>query len=88
MDNQKLFIFFAGMLFFQDTTLEEQYKVDKILFEGKKMIDEQYQPEGYNIGIDCGETAGTTNLPCSCTFDSEIQRRYGRSAWRCSRRYS
>lgn len=24
------------------------------------MLDEQYQPDGYNIGINCGEVAGQT----------------------------
>ena len=28
--------------------------------KGKKIIDEQYQPDGYNIGINCGEFAGQT----------------------------
>ena len=26
--------------------------------KGKKIIDEQYQPDGYNIGINCGEALG------------------------------
>ena len=26
----------------------------------KKMMDEQYQPDGYNIGVNCGEAAGQT----------------------------
>ena len=34
--------------------------IDQLLFEGKKIIDEQYQPDGYNIGINCGEEAGHT----------------------------
>jgi diadenosine tetraphosphate (Ap4A) HIT family hydrolase len=41
-------------------TDQERSAIDQLLFEGKKMIDEKYQPDGYNIGINCGETAGQT----------------------------
>ncbi|MCQ6277065.1 HIT family protein [Bacillus sp. V3B] len=41
-------------------TVQERNAIDQLLFEGKKMIDEQDQPDGYNIGINCGEAAGQT----------------------------
>ena len=28
--------------------------------KGKKLLDGEYQPDGYNIGINCGEAAGQT----------------------------
>ena len=34
--------------------------IDELLFKGKKMLDDMYQPDGYNIGINCGEAAGQT----------------------------
>jgi diadenosine tetraphosphate (Ap4A) HIT family hydrolase len=43
-----------------DLTDQERSAIDQLLFEGKKIIDEQYQPDGYNIGINCGEVAGQT----------------------------
>jgi diadenosine tetraphosphate (Ap4A) HIT family hydrolase len=43
-----------------DLTDQERSAIDQLLFEGKKIIDEQYQPDGYNIGINCGEAAGQT----------------------------
>jgi diadenosine tetraphosphate (Ap4A) HIT family hydrolase len=43
-----------------DLTDQERSAIDQLLFEGKKIIDEQSQPDGYNIGINCGEAAGQT----------------------------
>ena len=43
-----------------DLTDQERSGIDQVLFEGKRMIDEKYQPDGYNIGINCGEAAGQT----------------------------
>lgn len=43
-----------------DLTVQERHAIDSLLFEGEKLLDEQYQPDGYNIGINCGEAAGQT----------------------------
>src|SRR5207253_576547 len=43
-----------------DLTDHERNAIDRLLFTGKKLLDEQYQPDGYNIGINCGEAAGQT----------------------------
>ena len=32
----------------------------KLVDECKEMADKKYAPQGYNIGINCGETAGQT----------------------------
>ncbi|WP_256243224.1 HIT family protein [Bacillus sp. V3B] len=34
--------------------------MDELLFKGEKLLDEHYQPDGYNIGVNCGEVAGQT----------------------------
>jgi diadenosine tetraphosphate (Ap4A) HIT family hydrolase/predicted house-cleaning noncanonical NTP pyrophosphatase (MazG superfamily) len=39
-------------------SLEVQLDILHVLSLMKKSSDEQYRPEGYNIGINCGETAG------------------------------
>lgn len=38
----------------------ERKAIDQLLFAGKKLVDETYHPDGYNIGINCGEAAGQT----------------------------
>jgi len=43
-----------------DLTIEERLAIDKLLFQGKQLLDETYSPDGYNIGINCGEVAGQT----------------------------
>ncbi|OIJ20956.1 diadenosine tetraphosphate hydrolase [Anaerobacillus alkalidiazotrophicus] len=45
---------------FFDTTLEERAAINQLLEDGKALLAEKYQPDGYNIGINCGETAGQT----------------------------
>ena len=45
-------------------------------------MDEQYQPDGYNIGINCGEVAGQTifhvHVHLIPRYDGDMER----SAWR------
>ncbi|OAS85341.1 HIT family protein [Metabacillus litoralis] len=43
-----------------DLTFEERQAIDDLLFKGKKLLDQQYKPDGYNIGINNGEAAGQT----------------------------
>lgn len=45
---------------FFDTTFEEREAFNELLEEGKLLLDEKFSPEGYNVGINCGETAGQT----------------------------
>ena len=41
-----------------DITDEEREELWQLVAEGKKMADEEYQPDGYNIGINVGLWAG------------------------------
>ena len=41
-----------------ETTQEEKIAIFELLEIAKKMIDEKYHPDGYNIGMNLGETAG------------------------------
>ncbi|QNF29960.1 HIT family protein [Metabacillus elymi] len=43
-----------------DLTSEEKQAIDDLLFKGKKLLDQQLKPDGYNIGINNGEAAGQT----------------------------
>ncbi|WP_287429529.1 HIT family protein [Carnobacterium sp.] len=47
-----------------DLTLPEKKAIDELLLACKHFIDTQYQPDGYNIGANCGETAGQTIFHC------------------------
>lgn len=42
------------------TTPEERQAMYDILEKCKSMLDEKMSPDGYNIGINCGESAGQT----------------------------
>lgn len=41
-----------------ETTLDERIAIFNLLDQAKKIIDEKYNPDGYNIGMNLGEKAG------------------------------
>ena len=41
-----------------ETTLDEKIAIFNLLDEAKKVIDEKYNPDGYNIGMNLGAKAG------------------------------
>ena len=41
-----------------ETTSEERKAIFDLMDEAKKMVDEKYHPDGYNIGMNLGEAAG------------------------------
>lgn len=43
-----------------DLTEKEQTAMIRIADKAKKYLDEKYSPNGYNIGLNCGESAGQT----------------------------
>ena len=43
--------------FFQ-TTLEEKNAIFELIDKAKEIIDKKYNPSGYNIGMNCGVSAG------------------------------
>ncbi|NLD50961.1 MAG: HIT family protein [Clostridiaceae bacterium] len=45
---------------FFSTTPEERQAMSQLLDEAKELLDQEYHPDGYNIGINCGEYAGQT----------------------------
>ncbi len=38
--------------------------MSELLLEAKKVLDFQYSPQGYNIGLNCGGVAGQTIFHC------------------------
>ena len=45
---------------FFDITKEEREAIFELIDEGKRLLDEKYSPDSYNVGINCGEHAGQT----------------------------
>ncbi|MBS4200802.1 HIT family protein [Bacillus sp. FJAT-49732] len=43
---------------------EEKHSIDELIMRSKMLIDSIYRPEGYNIGVNCGEVAGQTIFHC------------------------
>lgn len=43
---------------FFGTTEEERTAIFELIDKAKKMIDDKYSPSGYNIGMNCGISAG------------------------------
>ena len=43
-----------------DSTDEEIEGLHKLVFDTKKLLDEELKPAGYNIGINAGEASGQT----------------------------
>ena len=41
-----------------DTTAEEKTAIFELIDKAKEMIDKEYHPDGYNIGMNCGEYGG------------------------------
>ena len=34
--------------------------MNNLLFKTKKFLDQKFQPQGYNIGVNCGQVSGQT----------------------------
>lgn len=55
-------------------TDEEQKELNGLIIKAKDIIQKQYSPDGYNIGMNCGEAAGQTVIHFHCHV---IPRYYG-----------
>lgn len=47
-------------------TKAEQKDTERLLKQGKKYLELQYAPAGYNIGFNCGVAAGQSIFHCHC----------------------
>ena len=43
---------------FFETTTEEKIAIFELIDQAKEYLDNKYHPDGYNIGMNCGESAG------------------------------
>jgi len=43
-----------------EASLDEKRSIDTAIVHLKRILDEEYKPDGYNIGINCGKAAGQT----------------------------
>ena len=45
---------------FFELTKKEKDSIDELILQTYHLINEKYSPDGYNIGVNCGEVAGQT----------------------------
>jgi diadenosine tetraphosphate (Ap4A) HIT family hydrolase len=45
---------------FFELTDNEKQQLSKTIIKAKEIIKQEFKPDGYNIGMNCGETAGQT----------------------------
>ena len=43
-----------------DSTEEEVRGLNELIFQTKDYLDKKFEPQGYNIGINCGQESGQT----------------------------
>lgn len=51
---------------FFELSEEEQVELSNLINTGKEIIENEYSPDGYNIGMNCGESAGQTVFHFHC----------------------
>jgi diadenosine tetraphosphate (Ap4A) HIT family hydrolase len=51
---------------FFDLSIEEKLELLNLLEIGKVIINEKFKPDGFNIGMNCGESAGQTVFHFHC----------------------
>ena len=59
-----------------DSTEEEIVGLQALVVAAQKLLDEKYNPDGFNVGINCGEAAGRCSSH-AYSRNSKIQRRHG-----------
>ena len=49
-----------------DLSQSKKNKLSEMLDKAKQIVESQYEPDGYNIGMNCGESAGQTVMHFHC----------------------
>ncbi len=47
-------------------TNEEKWHLPKVIEKAKELIENEFSPDGYNIGMNCGQVAGQTVFHFHC----------------------
>ena len=45
---------------------KERVELTDLIHKAKEIIEKEYKPDGYNIGMNCGESAGQTVMHFHC----------------------
>ncbi len=59
-DGHVLFMTKRHVKDFFETTIEERKAIFELVDKAKEILDKKYNPTGYNIGMNCGSSAGQT----------------------------
>lgn len=59
-EGHMLIIPFRHVIDYWSSSTEERQAIDELLEECKTLLDERFKPDAYNIGVNCGESAGQT----------------------------
>lgn len=51
---------------FFDLNEDERSELTDLIFTSKEILEENYNPDGYNIGMNCGKSAGQTIFHFHC----------------------
>src|SRR6056297_2873363 len=51
---------------FFELTIEEQKELPEMICKAKKLIEKLHDPNGFNIGMNCGSSAGQTVFHFHC----------------------
>lgn len=51
---------------FFDLDEEERKELNDLIIKAKNTLDSKFSPDGFNIGMNCGETAGQTVMHFHC----------------------
>lgn len=49
-----------------DLTTEEKINLTEVILTAKEIVEREYNPDGYNIGMNCGVSAGQTLFHFHC----------------------
>lgn len=49
-----------------DLTIEEVAELNDMIKKAKTLIEKEYKPDGYNIGMNCGSSAGQSVMHFHC----------------------
>ena len=49
-----------------ELTEYEKVNLDDVILEAKRLIERDFKPDGYNIGMNCGQAAGQTVFHFHC----------------------